>query len=240
MNAETLLQAIGELDETIIADARMVKKRENWVKWAAAAAALALAVVAVALWGREAPTTAPDAALRAEPSASEPNQPEVHLVVNQPTGFSGAVLTAMDVRQTAYGELTQEERETFSDYTGVELDELVASLPAGLECRQVTALRWLPDEKENAGQLRDYVLDCGTADGGWVRIALCPTGKPMRDYVFICEGEEPSKINETSLTVYGSEGMYLAFFFHDGLYYDVETRGIDAEQLERLLIGLLA
>ena len=240
MKAETLLQAIGELDETTIADARMVKKRKNWVKWAAAAAVLALAVAAGALWGRKAPTTAPNAALRTEPSASEPSQPEVHLVVNQPTGFSGMALQAMDERRTAYGALTQKDRETFSDYTGVELDELVASLPAGLECRQVTALRYLPDEQESPGQLRDYVLECGTEDGGWVKIALCPTGKPMRDYAFICEGEEPSKINGISLTVYGSEGMYLASFFHDGLYYDVETREIDVEQLERLLIGLLA
>lgn len=86
--------------------------------------------------------------------------------------------------------------------------------------------------------LHDYVLFYEKDEINRIRIACSELESPIRDY-FLAGNEKISKIGEQEFSISQYQDNYAVIFQKNGLYLDIETRGITEEQLKVLLISLV-
>lgn len=86
--------------------------------------------------------------------------------------------------------------------------------------------------------LHDYVLCYTKDDVGTIEIAFSEVGAPLRDY-FMNSQNEVSKIGEVEVVISQFEDKYLVTFDIDGLYFDIETKGITESELVELLNSII-
>lgn len=86
--------------------------------------------------------------------------------------------------------------------------------------------------------LHDYVLSYVKDDENTIEIAFSEVDTPLRDY-FINSQNETSKIGEVEVVISQFEEMYLATFNVNGIYFDIETKGITESQLVDLLNSII-
>lgn len=80
---------------------------------------------------------------------------------------------------------------------------------------------------------------CYTKDDvGTIEIAFSEVGAPLRDY-FMNSQNEVSKIGEVEVVISQFEDKYLVTFDIDGLYFDIETKGISESELVELLNSII-
>ena len=91
--------------------------------------------------------------------------------------------------------------------------------------------------------LHDYVLRYEKVKDDVVEksavIAFSKDFEPLRDYFIRDENLKPSKINGTDVSIASYDGMYIVTFYHDGLNFDIETKGISEAELVKLLESIL-
>ncbi len=234
MTNEKFYEVLGGMDENYVKEAGEHRKRKPvWPKWCAAAACLCLAVLGLWFAGQRADGRTPGGVVP---------QPEGgKLVVNAVENMANA---DMDVQISHYSDLPPAEWQTvtqaFEDAIGTSYADFVEKLPADW---QQTAFYSVdaPAEPKGAAYIpHDYVFALRTASGGSAEIALCAGEAPLRDCFFVCDAPKQSEIGGTAVTVYGVRDTLFAEFTCDAVYYDVETHGVSAEELENLLTGLLA
>lgn len=92
-------------------------------------------------------------------------------------------------------------------------------------------------EKEEYNILHDYLLIYNVNENvpDSIKIAFSEEYEPVRDYFIEHENSKTSKINNTDVTIYQYEKMYIAYFEYNGIKFDVETTGITEEELVALL-----
>ena len=91
--------------------------------------------------------------------------------------------------------------------------------------------------------LHDYVLTYEKITNGAVEksivVAFSKDFEPLRDYSMQDENLKPSKINGTDVSVASYNELYIATFRHNGLNFDIETKGISEIELVELLESIL-
>lgn len=86
--------------------------------------------------------------------------------------------------------------------------------------------------------LHDYVLCYAKEDVSTIEIAFSEVSVPLRDY-FINSQNEISKIGEVEVIISQLEDKYLVTFNINGLYFDVETKGISESELVDLISSII-
>ncbi len=96
-------------------------------------------------------------------------------------------------------------------------------------------------EKEEYNILHDYLLIYNVNENvpDSIKIAFSEEYEPVRDYFIEHENSKTSKINNTDVTIYQYEKMYIAYFEYNGIKFDVETTGISEEELVTLLGSII-
>lgn len=214
----------GDGGETV---ATPVELRVNWIETGAQAALLKDMNIQLQSY----PIPDGETRLRWDAAASKPE----------------ALRTEEERRLLSERETWQTRMAAFSAAAGQDGEQLLAALGQrfSLTCLYT---RSLTSAEGGDAQLHDWCVEVTNADGGQAVIALSAAGEPLRDYYILPpdDGEEPllSRIGEAELTVTGCETMsgtrYLALCEKDGVWYDVESCGFSPEELEALLLPLLA
>lgn len=256
MTKEELFSILGEVDERKVAAAGMAmaaqkKRRPVWVKWGALAACPAiLCVVVIALLsGRfqqpwAGPVENPSSLTGpGKEMAQPPEEDGVELHVNQ-VGAPPAMVD-LDVKITHYDQMQEaweQVKEEFSASTGLSYEEFLSRIPE--ELRGDTAFYSLAARDfKNAGQnaaytLHDYVFECRSEEGVRATITLCSFEEPLKDCYVREDAPEASSVNGVPMTIYHYNDAYMVSFSYQDVYYDIETRNMDLDQLQELLSQL--
>ena len=87
--------------------------------------------------------------------------------------------------------------------------------------------------------LNNYVFTYkNTTNSRRIIIAFSEEHKPLRDY-YIDGGEKITTIGNTELIISQYKDMFLTTFTHNGVNYDIETRGITEDELLALLESII-
>ena len=86
--------------------------------------------------------------------------------------------------------------------------------------------------------LHDYVFEYKKDDENDIRIAISTIGEPLRDY-HIENNDKISNIGDTNLTISQYKEMYIVSFKIENKYFDIETKGLNENELLELLKSIL-
>ena len=112
-------------------------------------------------------------------------------------------------------------------------------VPEELEIKNVYSVYTRKDfNAETYDILRDYVLAYGDDNAKNVTIKFSEEGEPLRDY-FLISANQKTIIENVEFEISSYEDMYIATFSHDGVNFDIETRGVTEEELVELLISII-
>lgn len=81
-----------------------------------------------------------------------------------------------------------------------------------------------------------YVYQNSTGER-WISIDFSDKQQPARCYVF--EGGKPSQIYDTEIMIYKYEDAYIAEFEKEGIYYGIETSGIEEKELMEFISSIV-
>lgn len=214
----------GDGGETV---ATPVELRVNWIETGAQAALLKDMNIQLQSY----PIPDGETRLRWDAAASKPE----------------ALRTEEERRLLSERETWQTRMAAFSAAAGQDGEQLLAALGQRFSLTLLYT-RSLTNADGGDAQLHDWCIEVTNADGGHAVIVLSAVGEPLRDYYILPpdDGEEPllSRIGEAELTVTGCEAadgtLYIALCEKDSVWYDVESCGFSPEELEALLLPLLA
>ena len=71
-------------------------------------------------------------------------------------------------------------------------------------------------------------------------ITLCAGEAPLKDTFVVCRHPKASEVKGVSVFVYDLQGELAAQFSHGAIQYEIDARGINIEELEILLTGLIS
>lgn len=223
MTAEKLYEAIGEISDTKIKEAKQAKKIKHPfpLKWAAIAACLCLAAISIFVIHRIG--TSDDSGLK----------------VNKIKSAAGLDI---DAQISNYSNLSSTEREAvmnaFESYIGISYEEFMKKIPSSYHNAAFYSID-TPTVKESKEYIpHDYVFEFQNETDGSIKIAICPTEEPIRDCYFVSNNPKKSYINGTTVAIYGINDSYMVQFACSGIYYDIETENITLRELENLLIEI--
>lgn len=259
MTAEYLSETLNLLGDDLLQEADRVrqtpvKKRHSIRNRSALAACLCvLAVGAAVLIPRlsstepepntDDPITSPGEAANDTPGTISP-KPKVNLHINK---LNGVGVADMDLKIEHYDKLPYDVWQMvltdFQNYAGTSYEDFTARFP---EEWQITNFyshltRSYKDGiySEEYDSLHDYIFALNNGDGGSATVAICSFEMPLRDCFFVSENPKESFINGTALVIHGDGGLYMARFFHAGLFYDIELSGVSKSELEEFLVALV-
>ena len=253
MKKEELFDIIGEVDEQKVAAAGMAmnaqkKSRPSWLKWGVMAACLCIVVVGVIT--PQLQQNPGGAAVQPGGTPSTEVQLGNNTEITQPADMTLLVvnevenmMTAdMDVKLSLYNELSASEQETllngFEAAVGLSYGEFTAKIPDTLVSESFYTVN-VPADASRAEYIpHDYVLEYQAENDGAIRIAICSTEVPLRDWLIECDNPKLSEINGVSVVVYGYQDTFIAEFSYKGISYEIETTYITLEELEDLLVGI--
>lgn len=228
MKEERILNVLGEVDEKYIREAdpevKIKKMKLTWTKLAAMAACICLVIFGVFEFS----------GLFKESGGKN------GLVVNK---VKGTATADMDVKISIYNEISSEERnrveKDFERVVGLSYNDFTAKIPDTFTINSFYSVDTPDSASEEEYTPHDYVFECTNEDGGEVKLAVSSLGANCRDCYLVTDNPVKSKINGTELVIYGWNGTYVAEFFHDGKYYDIETRNVTLDELEELLVSIM-
>ena len=262
MNANKFSDAMSEIDTKYIDEAlnynnnaKQKATKPSWIKWGAMVACfsvIAIAAVSILLnyFNRQgtAPPDNSNIAITDNPDNTESQSPgnsSVELVVNQLD--EPLSMLDVDVQITNYDNLSYDAwkliEEDFYTFANISYDDFVALIPEELRMNMtfcsLATKGYNDSEQDDEYRLHDYVFDCESDDGAQVTIALCNFETPIRDWFILDENPELSNVNGTSVTIYGYDNMYMVNFSYKGINYDIETKDMDLNQLQELLVNIM-
>ena len=223
MTGEKLYEAIGEISDNKIKEAKQIKKSNHPLlfKWVAIAACLCLAVLGFFVIHRQ--------------KTSE----ESNLKVNK---IKITAKMDYDARFSDYSNLSSTEWETvmdaFESYIGLSYEEFIQKIPAAYHNTTFYSIDTPTVPKIKEYLPHDYVFEFQNEAGGSFKIAICPTEEPIRDCYFVSNNPKKSRLNGTTIVIYGIQDSFMVQFECSGIYYDIETKDITLKELENLLIGI--
>lgn len=148
----------------------------------------------------------------------------------------------MDVQYSSYKQLPEQDwkmvSDAFYEFAGISYEDFTSKVSGRWDIDDFYAISTM-DRESGEYRLHDYGFHCQAESGKIATIAVCTFEQPLRDCYIECKNPELSEINGTHLTVYGFENTFIAQFSYQNINYDVETRDVELEELEELLMGLL-
>lgn len=258
MNKDQILDAIGAINDEAIADARAYRrpKFRRLVKWSGMAACLAVvlftAFSVLPHYLHQQGTTPPDdfnngiAGTPDKNTHQSPSGSNVELVVNQLDAPPSMV--DVDVELTHYDKIPYDVwklvEEDFYTFANISYDDFVALIPEeyrmNMAFYSLATKGYKDSEQDDEYRLHDYVFDCQSDDGVQVTIALCNFEAPIRDCFISDENPEVSNVNGTPVIIYGYDNMYMVNFSYEGINYDIETKDMELDQLQELLVNIIS
>ncbi|MDE6167381.1 MAG: collagen-like protein [Acetatifactor sp.] len=177
------------------------------------------------------------------PETTQPAKTNL-LVVNE---VENIMTSDMDVQLTSFDKLPYDVwmsvLEDFHKFVGVTYKEFTDKISDSFECNNFYSLS-IPGYKDadlnDEYHLHDYVFEYQSENGGEVRIAICSSEEPLRDYFIMCDNPKQSEINGISVMIYGYQGTFMVEFSYKNINYDIETSNITLEELENLLTGIIS
>ncbi len=225
-------ELLGDLEDRHIKEARESRGRRALIKWASLAACLCLTVVA-GLGILHHPTAAPWNFGEAKPSGQ--------LVINPLN--SGLTNADIDAEIKNYHNASAAQmlvlKAEFQANLGMNYDEFVNRIPkvwqTDMYCYTVSV-----SAPPLSGHyvLHDYVFESRLDDETRLKIAVCHGDQPLRCVVYEKQAIT-SNISGVEVTAYGIGDFCLVQFSHNGNFYDVETYGMLADEVETLIIRLV-
>ena len=86
--------------------------------------------------------------------------------------------------------------------------------------------------------IHDYVFEFVGKENRQVTIAYSSISKPIRDY-FILSDAEVSNMNGTEVILYQYQNMFIASFYSNQKYYDIETIDLTKKEFITLIKGII-
>ncbi len=236
LTSELLYSAIGQIDDCYLTEAIRPKKH-SFAKWLAPAAACAL--LAAVLWPNQAPQVdAPNDFPLGDPIIAPgsntdalPAEPADRVVFNAVPDQS-AIIADMDVVWTPV-----EDKRQFLTFTGLDYDHFTGRPPAEWV---LTAAHTVDTPDGKGGYTpHDYrfVYERGESR---IILSLSPFEMPLRDLLILCDDPLLSRVCGVEMVVQGDDNCAMTQFEHGGLFYDVETRWVSADELRAFLAHVLA
>ncbi len=143
----------------------------------------------------------------------------------------------MDVNFAYLNPDSAEDRAAFCQFTGLDYAQLISRLP-WTENGKITLYGVLPRTSPDGYTLHDYVIVYAPREDWRIQITLSPLGWPGRDLLYPEESPALSHINGVEMTVYGYANTHITLFQFQGLFYEVETKGLEFPQLFTVLSGI--
>ena len=253
MKKEQLYEVLGDINENYINDAHKTAKkkiRAVWVKWAAMAACLCLVATAFVMPRLQNDPVGTEPQLSNNPSigndktnndktTTKPNNKNV-LLVNT---VDGVVSADMDVQFTYYPDSSEDKSDDvliqFENVAGLSYNNFVAKIPDIFVKERFYSVD-VPADAVAAYIPHDFVFDYQTNYGGEITIAICAKEEPLRDLFVICDNPKQSEINGIPVVILGYQDSFLVQFSWQSVNYDIETRSINLEELEQLLVCIIS
>ncbi len=255
MNEKQIFDAIGEINESAVLDAKAYRPPATnlWLKIGAVAACLTIAIGGMTLlFGRgEGLFITPDHRFPQGESMPTDNGSQVapdgllvpYMQWNINQGERIANSMDMDVEVTNYGSLSEQSEEwaegtaAFYTHTGILYDEFAKNIPA--EMRDSATLYTIASPYEGSYRHHDYVFNYYGENDARIEVAVCHFETPLQDICFESL-TKPSYINGTeAMVVAFSDTDYYAAFCDEGIWYDITAQGITLEAMQRMLIGIV-
>ncbi len=233
MTGERFYEILGDIDEPYIEEVkdRRRAKKPAWRRGGLLAACLCLAVLG--LWGIRHLEGVPG------PAPAQPGN--TALVVNE--GERGAQVD-LDVQITHYADLSGQEwaatAEAFERAVGMSCGDFAGKLPPSYQQTAFYSIDVPVTPGSGAYVPHDYVFEYVTAGEGRVMITLCAGEAPLKDTFVVCRHPKASEVKGVSVFVYDLQGELAAQFSHGAIQYEIDARGINIEELEILLTGLIS
>lgn len=86
--------------------------------------------------------------------------------------------------------------------------------------------------------IHDYVFEFAGTENRRVTIAYSSISEPFRDY-FIESDAEVSNIDGTEVILYQYQNMFIAYFYYNQKYYDIEAVDLTMEEFITLINGII-
>lgn len=263
MKNEKILNAMGKISDKLIADACITVGKKNhaaaWGKWAAVAACFCLIAAAFivprlqnstkgTVSGSQNDPGKSDLQLSANPSGGieNPNdqksttQPKSEnvIVVNNVDGIASA---DMDVQFTHYSDPTESDDvlNRFETAIGFHYKDFIARIPDDFVKKSFYSVD-APNAAKTEYVPHDYVFDYRTSNGGDIKIAICSKGEPLRDCFVMCDNPKRSEINGNTVVILRYQDYFWVRFSWKNVNYDIEASNITLEELEHLLVCIMA
>lgn len=240
MNTRKFSDAISEIDDKYYEEAANYQHKPHaWVRWVSITAGLGIMLLALFFilpnYFNQQGVTSPD----------NPNS-GTELVVNHLD--TPPSIPDVDVQLTHYDKLPYDMwksvEKDFYAFANISYDDFVALIPEAFRTNitfySLATKDYKASEQDDQYSLHDYVFDCQSNDGAQVTIALCNFEAPIRDCFIDDENPQISNVNETPVTIYGYNNMYMIHFSHKGINYDIETKDMDLNQLQELLTNIIS
>lgn len=223
MTKKTISDAISNIDIEYIEKAadysvEQITEKNAWAKWAALAACLSIIII----------------------GAFHVNRNTDQIVVNQ---IQGMGVYDIDARLTYYDKLSDTEKEgmmkQFENKFGISYQDFTEQLLDIFKIETFYSMDTPSDATRTEYTPHDYVIMCRTQNGGDIKISICRNEEPLRDYYVECVYTEISSINGNTVTIYGISNAYIVYFSYQNINYDIETKNVTLEELEKLLKNIL-
>lgn len=100
------------------------------------------------------------------------------------------------------------------------------------------------NSKEEYAKIKEYTKLSGcnliySNEGKKIKIALAKGHIPLRDYFFEDDSLKISKINNVEVTIVKYKNNYWATFNKNDIYYDIETKDVNINELVNLITPLI-
>ena len=240
------MKTCDEMAENVLRrrDAYIVRRKKQRTALLSSCACLALiAGIGFGLSGRDPQLPVAPDVTQGGTESQYVNMEDIHINYVGSTGEGKSkidgILTDMDVR-TESSLSIETLNEQFTEYLGISYEDFMEKLPKGLELDALYELKARNGPGENNYSLHDYIFNFKYPEsGGELKLAVSPFGKPLRDWLIADDAPLISEISGEELVITSHGEILLTVFEHNGVWYDLEAKGISVQDFVILLYSLI-
>lgn len=123
--------------------------------------------------------------------------------------------------------------------TNIDIKNII--IPTDMKLERISAIYVRPDNMSKTyNLLHDIVIQYNNIHyDKTIIVAVSKEGRPLRDYYLGNEKLEQSIIDNIPMVISNLNNMYIVTFELEDIYYDIETEGINQEELIKILKSIL-
>lgn len=224
MSSRRLLKIIGEIDDNYIEEAEFKEnetKKYIWAKPLALAISFCLAIVLFSNLMDVFNSNTPNV-----------NDSKSKIFTNQ---VNEMIFLDLDVEITSYYDQDNNKQkemiDRFQSMMNLDFNAFVNRLSEQYSINSIYTLSSKGDES-SIYKVHDFVFEFFDQSENRYQISMCPSEEPLRDCFINVKCPKESIILNTDVIIFQSNEMFIAQFKHNGIWYDVETNGVEIKELE--------